>query len=751
MPGLPPAQRLRDAADAWRELGASRWVRRALKYGLRLPWQTPRGRPRRWTRPYPVSKKDRSFVAEEVERWVSAGFIRPLTEAETLAAPCVSPAFVSWARRDKPRLVVDLRQVNEYLRDIKFKYEAITEFMAALHPYDNLISWDVKDAYHHVFIHPADRAYLTFAIDGRAFEPVTMPFGLSVAPWAWTKVMRPVLAYLRKSGFTLIGYVDDHGAAPPGSRPTSKADAAKGFRFVTLLYQRLGLALHPSKGERAGTQQLTLLGFTVDTAANQVRLPDARLARLRGTAAAVLASASSNRRWVRRKPLESVAGIIVSASLAIPEARLFTRAIYDDLARAAATGGLRGDCHLSHQSLRDLRWWANFGRAGHGRPLWPRPPAHTLHTDASGFGWGGVADEATPARGAFTGAAADWHINVKEVAAIRLSLAALAPVFAAGDVVRVITDSRVALHVVNALVSRSVPLCAEVRRLYAVAQRLGVTLDAEWIPTADNVWADRLSRTRESTAWRLKTTFSAALDSLYGPHAAGRFPTLLAALPSSDSPDSVLRPGWSNPPDWRWTRANNWVEPPFNTIPLVLDLIRQQRVTATVVVPVWRAQPWWHAAMQQADEVCYLPRRAGVPLRDAGGAQGSRPHWRVCALRFTRGGRVPPRRPGQARQRQSASTPLVTAPARRLPRRCLPTNLPGPPGTTTPPSGRHLWTSAKPAGTPPCQPQPRWSPATLASCTSGAPSRQAPCKTTSRRSTLSTPYASSRSRRSARC
>jgi len=49
------------------------------------------------------------------------------------------------------------------------KYEAITEFMSALVPHDNLISWDIKDAYHHVYIHPSDRPYLTFAVDGRVF------------------------------------------------------------------------------------------------------------------------------------------------------------------------------------------------------------------------------------------------------------------------------------------------------------------------------------------------------------------------------------------------------------------------------------------------------------------------------------------------------------------------------------------------------------------------------------------------------
>lgn len=106
-------------------MGASRWVRRALQFGLRLPWMTPRGRPRRRCRPYPAGAEDAAFVDGELERWALAGVVRRMSAAEAAAAPCVSPAFVSWDRPDTPRLDVDLRQVNEHLREIKIKYEVL--------------------------------------------------------------------------------------------------------------------------------------------------------------------------------------------------------------------------------------------------------------------------------------------------------------------------------------------------------------------------------------------------------------------------------------------------------------------------------------------------------------------------------------------------------------------------------------------------------------------------------------------------
>lgn len=167
-------------------------------FRLRFPWLTPRGRPGRRCRAYPAGKKDRVFVLDEVERWIKAGCIRRMTAVEAAAAPCASPAFVNRDRPDKPRLVVDLRQVNAHLQEITFKYEALAEFMSCLAPLDNPIYWDIKDAYHLVFIHPDDRTYLSFTVKGLTYEAITMQFGLSVAPWAWTKIMRPVLAALRE-------------------------------------------------------------------------------------------------------------------------------------------------------------------------------------------------------------------------------------------------------------------------------------------------------------------------------------------------------------------------------------------------------------------------------------------------------------------------------------------------------------------------------------------------------------------------
>lgn len=330
---------------------------------------------------------------------------------------------------------------------------------------------------------------------------------------------------------------------------------------------------------------------------------------------------------------------------------------------------------MSHQSIRDLRFWAGL-RPGQefGRLLWHPPTSATLYTDASGAGWGGgltVDGVKYEARGFFGPGDATKHINAKEILAVTLSLLSFEDKLRVGAVVRLFVDSQVALAVIAALSSRSPALVRELRRLHAVARRLSVALDGQWIPTAENAWADALSRDEDRTDWCLGRRFFLSLDAAYGPHTVDRFASATTSHlarynsrrrdPSTEAVDALSQ---------SWSGDNNWANPPFSLVPLVLRLIAAQRATATVIVPVWRAQPWWRPALQQADEVLYLPRAAGVFRHGAAAAPRRRPHWTVCALRFTDGGRRPGRRHGRGPASSSATTVLAPAPAVRLPRSC---------------------------------------------------------------------------------
>lgn len=129
-------------------------------------------------------------------------------------------------------------------------------------------------------------------------------------------------------------------------------------------------------------------------------------------------------------------------------------------------------------------------------------------------------------RGFFSADHRPLHINVKEVEAVTQSILSLHAQFLIRDgAVDVLIDNQVAKACMNAFSSRSAPLTAALRRLYTLCRRLGITLRATWIASVDNMWADRLSRDRDRTDWRLCARLLLRLDAMFGRHEAELFAT----------------------------------------------------------------------------------------------------------------------------------------------------------------------------------------------------------------------------------
>lgn len=367
--------------------------------------------------------------------------------------------FVTWSA-GKQRFVIDARYQNQFIDDRRFKYERLADLAPQLREGDQLISSDVKDAYHHVQLRKADQTYFAFRCMGRVFKCLTMPFGLKVAPFVWTKLCRPVVQALRREGFRVVAYVDEFGGGVPTRQQggaTKKEAAAAGIR-VQRLFQSLGLYLHPSEGEWSGTTCLPLLGFLVDTERRLFFLRPDRTTKVMGMAGGLLAGAKTHRRWVRHSALRSFCGTAVSTNLAVPEARYRLRSLYTVMRdhRDCCSNRVR----LGRQAMTDLQWWNGLtARAEAGRALWSAPADVTMTADASRIGWGATWDGLVPARRYHTADRADFHINLLELGAVRLGLLSFVDFLRSpSTIIRLRTDSRVAMEVINSGSSTSPPL-----------------------------------------------------------------------------------------------------------------------------------------------------------------------------------------------------------------------------------------------------------------------------------------------------
>ena len=78
----------------------------------------------------------------------------------------------------------------------------------------SVFSFDLKSAYHHIDICEEHRKFLAFkwpSSDGimKFYEFKVLPFGLTSAPYVFTKVVRQLVKYWRGRGYLILMYLDD--------------------------------------------------------------------------------------------------------------------------------------------------------------------------------------------------------------------------------------------------------------------------------------------------------------------------------------------------------------------------------------------------------------------------------------------------------------------------------------------------------------------------------------------------------------
>ena len=128
-----------------------------------------------------------------------------------------------------------------------------------MHKGDWAVSIDLKDAYFHVPIHVRSRSLLRFAIatnDGlRVFQFRAIPFGLTLAPRVFTKVILPLGHHVHLHVVCLLQYLDDWLL-----RSINKSLLARQTSWLLDVIRRVGFVLNVAKSQLTPTQRLIHIG-----------------------------------------------------------------------------------------------------------------------------------------------------------------------------------------------------------------------------------------------------------------------------------------------------------------------------------------------------------------------------------------------------------------------------------------------------------------------------------------------------------
>ena len=169
---LPVGARLSFFGETWDALGASQKAVQMLREGYTLPFQT---RPNLTRSPRVVScyvhsrpgggiaSADKNAV-ELVQNQKSLGFYNQL--------------FLVPKPNNKWRPILDLSNLNKFLKVEKFKMETPETIRTSLQTGEWVTFIDFKDAYFHIPIQTLSRKYLRFHVQGKTYQFKALPFGL---------------------------------------------------------------------------------------------------------------------------------------------------------------------------------------------------------------------------------------------------------------------------------------------------------------------------------------------------------------------------------------------------------------------------------------------------------------------------------------------------------------------------------------------------------------------------------------------
>ena len=134
-----------------------------------------------------------------------------------------------------------------------------------------MASIDLVSAYYCVPTAREHRKYLKFLWQGQLYEYTCYSNGFVQCPRCFTKITKPIYAYLQTSGHSLTGYLDDSLLLT-----VEYNDCAKTIADAISTFDKLGFVVHPSKSVLSPTQEITCLRFIINSKEMAVRFTEKR-------------------------------------------------------------------------------------------------------------------------------------------------------------------------------------------------------------------------------------------------------------------------------------------------------------------------------------------------------------------------------------------------------------------------------------------------------------------------------------------
>ena len=356
-----------------------------------------------------------------------------------------------------------------------------------------LFKFDLKYRYHHVEVFPDRRKYLAIACDFgdgvlKYFQFAVLPFGLSSAPYLFTKLSKPVVTSWRCKGIPMVIFLDDGLGGGVNSinakinRLTVNADLLK-FGFI----------INEVKSLWEPVQNITWLGTLLNTNQGFFRLisvTEHRITKLKRSIDSVLKGGCTT---LNVRTLAAVVGQIISLAPCVGDVtRILTRSLY---AVVYTKVSCNSTVELSKEAYAELVFWNQNVDCLNCRSPWLLPCvlAKFVYSGSSDHACGSfVQNEGKVFQKNWSPAERTESSTWRELKTVELALISFAPSLHSMQIAW-FTDNANVASIVHS--GSKVPELQDLAfSIFHVCVSFGISLELKWIPRSSNYKADHLSR-----------------------------------------------------------------------------------------------------------------------------------------------------------------------------------------------------------------------------------------------------------------
>lgn len=537
--------------------------------------------------------KELQCLKTMLKEFIETGVIAPCSIEEN---DFINTVFLREKKDSTPdnpkyRMILNMKPLNkQYVKLTHHKINSLQTCCELLEPNGFMASIDLKNAFHTVPMHQEFTKFLKFVIEGQAYKYLVLPMGFRDSPRLFCKILKPVLANLRKKGFVSAVYIDDFFLTAP-----SYMHCHNNVTQTLNLLKSLGFEIS-DKSALEPSQTLIHLGFVINSLNMTVYLHEAKKLQISELILKILKA-----ECITVQQLASIIGTLVAAFPGVLYGPLYYRQLeLLKISELSISYNYKRKIVLNALAREELKWWLTEG-INSFKPISFGNPEIIIQTDASTKGWGAlVLGSKARTQGLWSRNEQELHINVLELKAAYLGMQALCDDLYNCSV-QIQMDNQTAVTYVNNMGGTHSLMCNSFAKTLIIwCKNRHIWVSACHIAGVDNNKADLLSREiNDDIEWKLNERCFQRLCDQFGTPDIDVFASRINhQLPKyfSYHPDSKALAINAFAHKWDFFA---YIFPPFNLIPRVLRKLKEDKTGRVIlVVPKWIVATWYPILME---------------------------------------------------------------------------------------------------------------------------------------------------------